>query len=89
MPFPNVAPDDRPLRWSSDGRLLYVWRTATWPPVVDRIDISTGRREAWKTMQPADPVGFDSISRILVTPDGMAYCHDYIRTSRNCSSSRV
>jgi serine/threonine protein kinase len=80
VPFPNVAPDDRPLRWSSDGRLLYVWRTATWPPVVDRIDISTGRREAWKTMQPADPVGFDSISRILVTPDGMAYCHDYIRT---------
>ena len=54
-------------------------RRLEWPPVVDRIDVSTGRREAWKTIQPADPVGVDSIARILVTPDGNAYCHDYIR----------
>jgi hypothetical protein len=79
VPFPNMAPDDMALRWSSDGT-LYVWRTATWPPVVDRIDISTGRREVWKTIQPADPVGVETIFRILVTPDGMAYCHDYMRT---------
>jgi hypothetical protein len=79
VPFALMAPDDTALRWSSDGKLLYVWRTATWPPVVDRIDISTGRREAWKTIQPADPVGVDTITRILVTPDGKAYCHDYVR----------
>jgi hypothetical protein len=81
VPFPIVAPDDVPLQWSSDGRLLYVWRRFgdTWPPVVDRVDISTGRHEAWKTIQPADPVGLDWIFRILVTPDGKAYCHDYLR----------
>ncbi len=78
VPFPIMAPDDRALQWSSDGR-LYVWRTATWPPVVDRIEVSTGRREAWKTIQPADPVGVDTIASILVTPDGNAYCHDYVR----------
>jgi eukaryotic-like serine/threonine-protein kinase len=80
VPFPHMARDDLALRWSSDGKLLYVWRTTTWPPVVDRIDISTGRREAWKTIQPADPVGVDAVFRILVTPSGMAYCHDYMRT---------
>ena len=74
-----MASDDTALQWSSDGRFLYVRRGATWPPVVDRVEISTGRREAWKTIQPADPVGVDSIFRILVTPDGKAYCHDYVR----------
>ena len=79
VPFPIMAPDDLALQWSSDGRLLYVRRDLTWPPVVDRIDVSTGRREAWKTIQPADPVGVDNIFRIVVTPDGNAYCHDYVR----------
>ena len=79
VPFPLMASDDVPLQWSSDGRLLYVRRGAAWPPVVDRVDVSTGRREAWKTIQPADPVGVDIIVRILVTPDGKAYCHDYVR----------
>ena len=79
VPFPSMASDDIALQWSADGRLLYVWRGATWPPVVDRVEIATGRREAWKTIQPADPVGVDGIFRILVTPDGQAYCHDYLR----------
>ena len=78
VPIP-LAPDDVALRWSSDERFLYVRRTATWPPVVDRIEMSTGRREAWKTIQPADPIGVDAIFTIAVTPDGMAYCYDYMR----------
>lgn len=79
VPFPSLAPADTELQWSPDGRLLYVRRGGAWPPVVDRIDVSTGRREAWKTIQPADPVGVDIVIRILVTPDGTAYCHDYVR----------
>jgi Tol biopolymer transport system component len=79
VPFPIMASDDTALQWSSDGRLLYVRRGVTWPPVVDRIDVSTGRREMWKTIQPADPVGVDFIGTILITPDGKAYCHDYAR----------
>jgi hypothetical protein len=79
VPFRIMAPADTPLQWSSDGRLLYVRRGTAWPPVVDRIDVATGGREAWQTIQPADPVGVDSIFRILVTPDGKAYCHDYVR----------
>jgi hypothetical protein len=80
-PFPIIGPYDIPLQWSSDGRLLYLRKGvgSTWPPVVDRVDISTGRREAWKTIQPVDLVGVDGIFRILVTPDGKSYCHDYLR----------
>jgi hypothetical protein len=80
VPLSVMASDDNSaLQWSSDGRLLYVHRGLTWPPVVDRIDVTTGRREAWKTIQPADPVGVDTITNIVVTPDGKAYCHDYVR----------
>jgi hypothetical protein len=79
IPLTYLASDDRPLQWSPDGSVLYVWRTASWPPVVDRVSTRTGRREPWKTIQPADPVGVDSVIRILVTPDGQSYCHDYVR----------
>jgi hypothetical protein len=46
---------------------------------VDQVNTRTGKRDVWKTIQPADPVGIDSIVRILVTPDGQSYCHDYVR----------
>jgi hypothetical protein len=79
IPLPYLNPDDRPLQSSPDGTLLYVWRTAAWPPAVDRVNTMTGAREPWKTIQPADPTGVDSIIRILVTPDARSYCHDYVR----------
>ena len=79
IPLTYLNADDRPLQWSPDGAVLYVWRTGAWPPVVDKVIPSTGRRELWKTIQPADPVGVDAVIRILVTPDGRSYCHDYVR----------
>jgi hypothetical protein len=79
VPVPHLSSGDLPLQWSVNGRMLYVQRTAAWPPAVDRVDLATGRRETWKTIQSADPVGVDSIFRILITPDGKVYCHDYQR----------
>ena len=54
-------------------------RPLTWPPVVDRVDLATGRRTLWKTIRPADPVGVDSVFGVVITPGGEAYCHDYVR----------
>jgi hypothetical protein len=79
VPLPYLKPDDRPLQWSRDASSVYVWRTETWPPVVDRVSTATGLREPWRTILPADPVGVDSVIRIVVTPDGRSYCHDYVR----------
>lgn len=79
VPFPALAASDTELQWSADGRFLYVRRGGAWPPIVDRIDVATGRREVWRKIQPADPAGLDSVIRILVTPDGKTYCHDYVR----------
>ena len=79
IPLTSLDADDVPLQWSTDESHLYVRRTGTWPPAVDRVNTMTGAREPWKTIQPADPAGVDTIHRILITPDGTSYCHDYIR----------
>jgi hypothetical protein len=41
--------------------------------------VATGKRQEWMTAFPADPVGVDSIPRILITPDGKSYCYEYLR----------
>jgi hypothetical protein len=79
VPLPFLTPTDLPLQWSVDGRTLYVERTETWPPAIDRIDMTTHRRGHWKTIQIADPTGVDAVFRILITPDAATYCHDYVR----------
>lgn len=79
VPLAYLNAGDLPVQSSPDGSLLYVRRADAWPPALDRVNTRTGERALWKTIQPADPVGVDSIIRILVTPDGTAYCHDYIR----------
>ena len=82
-PLPLLTAQDEPLQWSPDAGYLYVRRRDSWPPAVDRIDMSTGRRAAWRTVFPADPVGIDNVLRILITPDGTSYCHDYARLLTN------
>ena len=79
IPLPYLDPDDDPLQWSADESFLYVRRAGAWPPAVDRVHMQTGKREPWKTIQAGDPAGVDMVVRILVTPDGKAFCHDYVR----------
>jgi Tol biopolymer transport system component len=79
VPLTYLDSDDLPLQWSADESFLYVQRVGQWPPTVDRVNTITSKREQWKTIQPADPSGVDSVLRILVTPDGKSYCHDYVR----------
>ena len=79
IPLTYLDSDDEPLQWSPDGSLLFVRRAGAWPAAVDRVNTGTGDRELWKTIQPADPAGIDAVFRILITPDGKSYCHDYVR----------
>jgi len=79
IPLTYLDRDDEPLQWSPDGSLLFVRRAGAWPAAVDRVNMATGARESWKTIQPADPGGIDAVFRILITPDGKSYCHDYVR----------
>ena len=76
---PGASAGEFPLRFSPDGRALYVWKRGDVPARVTRVDLESGKREAWKDLMPADPAGVERISNVLVTPDGKGYAYCYAR----------
>jgi predicted Ser/Thr protein kinase/dipeptidyl aminopeptidase/acylaminoacyl peptidase len=79
LPLPGVEEGEVPLRFSPDGRSVYLWKRGDVPARVSRLDIETGKREVWKNLLPADPAGVERISNVLVTSDGKAYAYCYAR----------
>ena len=72
---PGSTPDETVVRWTADGKALYVGKYAEVPMRVDRLDVATGRREPWKTLGPSDMTGAIQISQIAMTGDGKAYAY--------------
>ena len=82
QPVPALTARDVPLQWSADGRYLYTVERADGKrsPAVDmsRVDMATGGRVLWKTLQPPDPVGVEDMREtVVVSPDGESYCYSY------------
>jgi len=75
----GVEEGEYPLRFSPDGRWLYVWKRGDVPAKVTRIDVESGKREPFKDFIPADPSGVERISNVLVTPDGKGYAYCFTR----------
>ena len=75
-PLPGAQEGEFPLRFSPDGKFLYLWKRGDVPARVVRVEVETGKREVWKDLLPLDPAGVERISNVLVTPDakGYAYC---------------
>jgi hypothetical protein len=78
-PIGGVEDKEFPLRFSPDGRWLYLWRRGEVPARVTRLDVETSKRELFKDLLPADPAGVERISNVLVTPDGKGYAYCYAR----------
>jgi hypothetical protein len=79
------AAEDEPLRWTSDGRWLFVRRTSGFRPNItrvwiDRIEVASGKREPWKELAPSDPAGVRAIGPAFVTPDGKGYVYAFSST---------
>jgi Tol biopolymer transport system component len=78
QPVKGAAPEDIPIRWSGDGRLLFV-RQGRLPARIFALDVSTGQRKLVHQITPRDVVGVDSIGDIRLTPDGTSYAYVYIQ----------
>jgi tRNA A-37 threonylcarbamoyl transferase component Bud32/Tol biopolymer transport system component len=78
-PIPGLLPGEFPLRYTADGRSIYVWKRGDLPARISRLDLESGKREVWKDLLPADPAGVERISNVLVTPDGKGYAYCYAR----------
>lgn len=73
--------EDIPLQWSDDSRFLYVRDSAAMSLRIYRVQLSTGTRELWKDLAPADRAGVIAIQAgrtgVRLTPDGKTYVYTY------------
>ncbi|HKA36543.1 MAG TPA: protein kinase [Thermoanaerobaculia bacterium] len=76
---PGVQAGEQPVRWTSDGRWLYVRDRTRTPMHIVRVEAATGRRETWKELSPSDPSGFLGVVALRVAPEAGAYAYTYGR----------
>ena len=57
QPAPGLTPDDQVIRWSADGRSVYVYRPTNVPFRIERLDLASGRRVLIREVAPADRTG--------------------------------
>jgi len=71
-PIAGLEPGERPIRWSSDGRSIFIGgpRGAV---KVWRLDPETGKRTLWKEIKPADPA--TGVRRLVIAADGRSYAY--------------
>jgi Tol biopolymer transport system component/predicted Ser/Thr protein kinase len=77
---PGVQPGEFPTSWSSDGRSLFVMTRGQIPAQVFRVDVGSGQRTFWRSFEPADSAGIDTIRGVLISADNKAYVYGYSRT---------
>ena len=79
QPINGADPQDKPMRWRGDGRVLFV-RQGRLPAKIFALDAATGQRTLVREMGPRDTVGVDSVVDTRLTPDGKSYAYVYIRS---------
>jgi hypothetical protein len=80
---PHVVPGtsrlDTPIRWTSDGRGIFVQHGRTLPARIERVDVATGTRRLEMQLSPPDPAGVLEINPVLMSADGRSYVYSYRR----------
>jgi eukaryotic-like serine/threonine-protein kinase len=82
-PFPFLQPTDRPVRFSSDGKDLFVRSSRAGSAGVDlyRVNVTTGARALlWHLQSPRTTVA-NEVAQVDVTPDGTGYAYGYRQKS--------
>jgi len=78
---PQLKTDDGVIGWAADGHTLFVREGAqkAWTMRVLRVDLSTGKRQLFKEVEPPDRSGILGLGPIQVTPDGKTYVYGFGR----------
>ncbi len=77
--MPGLTTDDQVIRWSADGRSLYLFRPSYVPFRLERLDLASGRRDLIREVAPADRTGVFRISGAALTDDTKSYAYGYDR----------
>jgi tRNA A-37 threonylcarbamoyl transferase component Bud32/dipeptidyl aminopeptidase/acylaminoacyl peptidase len=78
-PITGLDPLDSIVRWTTDGRGLYVRRTLDTRAVeVARFDLATGKRTPIRQITPLpEAAGMGGIGQLLITPEASGYVYGY------------
>ena len=80
-PLAGATAGDEVAGWSADGRSVFVYRKQDVPTPLDRLDVDSGARSAWKIVHPVRPA-ITGLHRIIASPDGaLAYSYSTTRAS--------
>ncbi len=78
-PVKAVQGGDVPIRFSADGRTLYVATFGRIPAMVTKIDLASGTRTPFREVVPADRSGLINVGPVLLTPDASTMVYSYTR----------
>jgi hypothetical protein len=78
-PVAGALKGDIPVRWAADGRSLYVRASGAVPARIYVVDLTTGRRQPWRSLAPRDPAGVFDVETPLVAADGQGYAYCFNR----------
>jgi DNA-binding winged helix-turn-helix (wHTH) protein len=71
-----------PVRWSRDGEYLYVQHlrsSVQSTSDISRLKVSTGEIKLWRRIRPADTIGVNSITGVVIADDEQSYAYSYRR----------
>jgi Tol biopolymer transport system component len=78
-PVAGLGPEDRPIRFSSDGRSLYGFRRGELPSHIFRLDLASTEKVRVRELMPADSAGVVEIVSVVLTADASSYAYSYHR----------
>jgi hypothetical protein len=74
-PVSSLAPEDKLVRWTADGRGVLAFRWREVPANLERVDLATGRRELFRRFAPPNLAGVLLINNAAVAGDGNVYAY--------------
>ncbi len=81
QPLGGLPPGSQPIRWSADGRYLFVRGPRGELPVrITRYDTVRQTVARWLEVGPVDRAGVSTVSDVFLSADGRSYLFHYQRT---------
>jgi eukaryotic-like serine/threonine-protein kinase len=79
LPLNFLHPNDRPIRFSADGRDVFVGTSEQTPPGMSlfRVNLASGHRTLLWRLQSAHSTVTNDITLVDVAPDGTGYAYGY------------
>ncbi len=70
---------ERPVRWTEDGRGIYIREWKVMPFLISRLDLASGARVPWKRIAPSDLAGATDSPLVRLSADGQTCAYSLFR----------